>query len=165
MAAVLKLTDDQVEGLCARARRRVAGQLQLPRAGGDLGPRRRPRRRRRGGGELGGKLIRLKVSGAFHSPLMADAAERLAPALECGRVRRAQTRFMSTVSNQLETAEHVPGLLLEQLTAPVRFTQAVQALIADGVDTFVEIGPGGVLAGLIKRIDRGVAALSIGTPR
>ncbi len=70
---------------------------------------------------------------------------------------------MSTVSNQLESAEHVPALLLEQLTAPVRFTQAVQALVADGVDTFVEIGPGGVLAGLIKRIDRSVAVLSIGT--
>ena len=57
----------------------------------------------------------------------------------------------------------MPALLLKQLTAPVRFTQAVQALVADGVDTFVEIGPGGVLAGLIKRIDRSVAVLSIGT--
>ena len=74
-----------------------------------------------------------------------------------------QTSYMSTVSNRLESAEHVPALLLEQLTAPVRFTQAVQALVADGVDTFVEIGPGGVLAGLIKRIDRSVAVLSIGT--
>ena len=100
--------------------------------------------------ELGGKIIRLKVSGAFHSPLMADAAERLAPALEAVVFGELQARFMSTVSNQLESAEHVPGLLLEQLTAPVRFTQAVQALVADGVDTFVEIGPGGVLAGLIN---------------
>ena len=70
---------------------------------------------------------------------------------------------MSTVSNAYETVDHVPGLLIDQLTAPVRFTQAVQALIGDGVDTFVEVGPGGVLAGLIKRIDRGVTAISIGT--
>jgi len=70
---------------------------------------------------------------------------------------------MSTVTNGLETADRIPGLLVEQLTAPVRFTQAVQALIAEGVGTFVELGPGGVLTGLVKRIDPSVRALSIST--
>jgi [acyl-carrier-protein] S-malonyltransferase len=71
---------------------------------------------------------------------------------------------MSTVTNGLETRDRIPALLVDQLTAPVRFTQAVQALIADGVGTFVELGPGGVLTGLVKRIDRSVRALSIATP-
>jgi [acyl-carrier-protein] S-malonyltransferase len=71
---------------------------------------------------------------------------------------------MSTVTSRIETVERVPALLVEQLTAPVRFTQAVQTLVADGIDVFVELGSGGVLAGLIKRIDPDVRALSIGTP-
>ena len=54
---------------------------------------------------------------------------------------------MSTVSSKLETADRVPGLLIEQVTAPVRFTQSVQALIGDGVRTFVEVGPGGSCPG------------------
>jgi [acyl-carrier-protein] S-malonyltransferase len=58
----------------------------------------------------------------------------------------------------------VPDLLIEQLTAPVRFTQAVQSLVARGVDTFVEIGPGGVLTGLVKRISPSVRALAVSNP-
>ena len=92
-----------------------------------------------------------------------DAGERLEPAVQAVAFGPLQTPFMSTVTNELETVDHVPALLIQQLTAPVRFTQAVQALVADGIDTFVEIGPGGVLAGLIKRIDRSVTMLSIGT--
>jgi [acyl-carrier-protein] S-malonyltransferase len=84
--------------------------------------------------------------------------------LAATRFRELRTRFMSTVSNRIETADRVPGLLLEQLTAPVRFTQAVQSLVADGVRTFVELGSGTVLSGLIKRIDSSVTAVSIATP-
>jgi [acyl-carrier-protein] S-malonyltransferase len=163
MAAILKLTDEQVEGLCEPrddvwpANYNCPGQVVI--SGRDAGLDAVAA----GVAELGGKSIRLKVSGAFHSPLMADAAERLAPALDAVTFTALETQYMSTVSNALETVDHVPGLLIDQLTAPVRFTQAVQALIADGVDTFVEIGPGGVLAGLIKRIDRGVKAISVGT--
>ncbi len=71
---------------------------------------------------------------------------------------------MSTVSSKLETVDRVPGLLVEQLTAPVRFTQAVQGLVADGVRTFVELGSGSVLAGLVKRIDDSVTAVAVSTP-
>ena len=114
--------------------------------------------------EEGGKVIRLKVAGAFHSPLMADAAREFAPAVSAVPFRDPQTPFMSTVTSELETAERIPALLVEQLTAPVRFTQAVRSLIGQGVDRFVEIGPGGVLTGLVKRIDAGVQAISIATP-
>jgi [acyl-carrier-protein] S-malonyltransferase len=94
---------------------------------------------------------------------MAEAAARFAPSVDAVRFGELSTAFMSTVTNGLETAGRIPGLLVEQLTAPVRFTQAVQALIAEGVGTFVELGPGGVLTGLVKRIDPSVRALSIST--
>ncbi len=71
---------------------------------------------------------------------------------------------MSTVTAQLESAERVAELLLEQLTGPVRFTQAVGGLVQDGVDTFVEIGPGQVLAGLVRRCDRSLRTFSVGDP-
>jgi [acyl-carrier-protein] S-malonyltransferase len=115
-------------------------------------------------GDAGGKQIRLKVAGAFHCPLMAGAATRFEPAVQAVAFGELSTAFMSTVTNELEITDRIPGLLVEQLTAPVRFTQAVHALIADGVGTFVELGPGGVLTGLVKRIDPSVRALSIATP-
>ena len=61
-------------------------------------------------------------------------------------------------------ARRMGPLLVEQLTAPVRFTQAAQALVKEGVNTFVEVGPGNVLSGLVKRIDRGVKTISVSTP-
>ena len=64
----------------------------------------------------------------------------------------------------LEHAEAIPRLLVEQLTAPVRFTQSVAYLRDLGVDTFVEIGPGSVLSGLVRRIDRSLSAMSISDP-
>jgi [acyl-carrier-protein] S-malonyltransferase len=109
-------------------------------------------------------VVRLRVSGAFHSPLVEDAANRLEPALRAVSFGELRTRFVSTVSSKLETVDRVPGLLVEQLTAPVRFTQAVQTMVADGVRTFVEVGAGGVLSGLVRRIDRTVTAIPVGTP-
>jgi [acyl-carrier-protein] S-malonyltransferase len=72
--------------------------------------------------------------------------------------------FMSTVTARLESAKRMGPLLVEQLTAPVRFTQATQALMMEGVHTFVEVGPGNVLGGLVKRIDRNVKTVSVSTP-
>jgi [acyl-carrier-protein] S-malonyltransferase len=109
-------------------------------------------------------VIRLQVAGPFHSPLMAGAAERFAPAVHDVRFGEMEVEFMSTVTSAIETTARVPELLVEQLTAPVRFTQAVQSLIARGVETFVEIGPGGVLTGLVKRIDGSVRALAVSAP-
>jgi [acyl-carrier-protein] S-malonyltransferase len=163
MAAVLKLDDAQVEQLCAArddvwpANYNCPGQVVI--SGRDEGID----AVEEGVREARGKLIRLQVSGAFHSPLVQPAATRLQPAVDATEFHELRTGFMSTVSNRLETSDRVPALLIEQLTAPVRFSQAVQALIADGIDTFVEIGPGGVLAGLIKRIDRSVTSASVGT--
>jgi [acyl-carrier-protein] S-malonyltransferase len=164
MAAVLGLDDREVERLCAEhgdvwpANYNCPGQLVISGredAVTSVGERAR---------ELGAKVVRLRVSGAFHSPLVEDAAHRLEPALRAVSFGDLKTRFVSTVSSKLETVDRVPGLLIEQLTAPVRFTQAVQGMVADGVRTFVEVGAGSVLSGLVKRIDRSVTAVSVSTP-
>jgi [acyl-carrier-protein] S-malonyltransferase len=110
------------------------------------------------------RAVKLRVSGAFHSPLVARAADRLKPALERVKFAEPDSPFMSTVTARVESARRMGPLLVEQLTAPVRFTQAAQALIRDGAHTFVEVGPGNVLSGLVKRIDRSVKTVSVSTP-
>jgi [acyl-carrier-protein] S-malonyltransferase len=96
--------------------------------------------------------------------LVARAADRLRPALEKVGFVEPTAPFMSTVTARIESAKRMAPLLVEQLTAPVRFTHAGQALIREGVQTFVEVGPGNVLSGLIKRIDRSVKTISVSTP-
>jgi [acyl-carrier-protein] S-malonyltransferase len=110
------------------------------------------------------RAVKLRVSGAFHSPLVARAADRLRPALERVKFSEPTAPFMSTVTARIEDAKRMGPLVLEQLTAPVRFTQAAQALVKEGVNTFVEVGPGNVLSGLVKRIDRSARTISVNTP-
>ena len=164
MAAVLGLEDAEVERLCAEtgdvwpANYNCPGQLVMSgREHGVAGVGEKVR-------DLGAKVVRLRVSGTFHSPLVEDAAHRLEPALRAATFGELRTRFMSTVSSKLETVDGVPGLLVEQVTAPVGFSQSVQGLVSDGVRTFVEVSPGGVLSGLVKRINRSVTAISVGSP-
>jgi [acyl-carrier-protein] S-malonyltransferase len=107
------------------------------------------------------RAVKLKVSGAFHSPLVARAAERLRPAVDRVHFREPVAPFMSTVTARIESAQRVAPLLVDQLTAPVRFTQAASELMKQGVQTFVEVGPGNVLSGLVKRIDRTAKAISV----
>jgi [acyl-carrier-protein] S-malonyltransferase len=110
------------------------------------------------------RAVKLRISGAFHSPLVARAADRLRPALDRVTFVEPTAPFMSTVTARIETAKRMAPLLVEQLTAPVRYTQAVQALIREGVQTWVEIGPGNVLSGLVKRIDRSAKTIAVSTP-
>ena len=163
MAAIIGLDDDSVEGLCDSiagvwvANFNCPGQVvvsglhepvaTLLEAAESRGARR---------------TVTLRVSGAFHSPLVAGAAERLRPRIESIDWREPALAFMSTVTAQRERAPDLAAVLVKQLTAPVRFTHAVRRLVSDGVDTFVEIGPGQVLSGLIKRCDRSVTTLSVG---
>jgi [acyl-carrier-protein] S-malonyltransferase len=107
------------------------------------------------------RTVKLRVSGAFHSPLVGRAAERLRPAVDRIKFREPTAPFMSTVTAKIEPAQRVGTLLVEQLTAPVKFTQAASELIKDGARTFIEVGPGNVLSGLVKRIDRSVKAVSV----
>jgi [acyl-carrier-protein] S-malonyltransferase len=107
------------------------------------------------------RAVKLKVSGAFHSPLVARAADRLRPAIERVKFQEPVAPFMSTVTARVESAHRIGPLLVDQLTAPVRFTQSASELMREGVRTFVEVGPGNVLSGLVKRIDRSVKAVSV----
>jgi [acyl-carrier-protein] S-malonyltransferase len=162
MAAILGLEDEVVEQLCRKilgvwpANYNCPGQIVVSGENGavdecieraqELGARR---------------AVKLKVSGAFHSPLVARAAERLRPAVERVNFHEPVAPFMSTVTARLESAQRVAPLLVDQLTAPVRFTQAARELMNKGVHTFVEVGPGNVLSGLVKRIDRTAKAISV----
>jgi [acyl-carrier-protein] S-malonyltransferase len=107
------------------------------------------------------RAIRLKVSGAFHSPLVGQAGRALKPAIDRIRFTDPVKPFMSTVTAKIEPAQRLGALLVDQLTAPVRFTQAAGELMRGGVTTFVEIGPGSVLSGLVKRIDRSARTFPI----
>src|SRR5436305_7258893 len=94
------------------------------------------------------RAVKLKVSGAFHSPLVARAADRLRPAIEKVKFQEPTAPFMSTVTARVESAQRMGPLLVDQLTAPVRLTQSATELVREGVRTFVEVGPGNVLARL-----------------
>jgi [acyl-carrier-protein] S-malonyltransferase len=107
------------------------------------------------------RTVKLRVSGAFHSPLVAHAAERLKPAVDKIKFHEPTAPFMSTVTAKIEPAHRMAGLLVEQLTAPVKFTQAASELARDGVKTFVEVGPGNVLTGLLRRIDKTAKAIPV----
>jgi [acyl-carrier-protein] S-malonyltransferase len=107
------------------------------------------------------RTVKLRVSGAFHSPLVAHAAERLKPAIDRIKFHEPAAPFMSTVTAKIEPAQRMGTLLVEQLTAPVKFTQAASELAKEGVKTFVEVGPGNVLSGLLRRIDRTAKAIPV----
>ena len=162
MAAILGLADDVVETLCRRihnvwpANYNCPGQLVV--SGENAAVDELCSEAEREGAR---RAIRLRVSGAFHSPLVARAGERLRPAIDKAHFRVPASEFMSTVTARLEDAQRYRELLVEQLTAPVRFTQAATTLVTAGVTTFVEVGPGNVLSGLLKRIDRSVRTISV----
>jgi [acyl-carrier-protein] S-malonyltransferase len=165
MAAVIGLDDAAVEGLCAGIEgvwpANYNGPGQLVVSGTVEGVEALMAAAEAAGAR---RAIRLKVSGGFHSPLTASAEPQLAAAVREITVHEPATAFFSTVSTDLAGAEQIPRLLVEQLTAPVRFTQSVERLRELGVGTFVEIGPGSVLSGLVRRIDRSLSAMSISDP-
>ena len=100
------------------------------------------------------RALRLPVGGAFHSPLMQPAAEDLAQAINKTEFHKPLCPIYQNVSAQAETdPEIIRANLLKQLTAPVRWTQSVQQMIADGATEFYEFGPGDVLKGLIRKIN------------
>jgi [acyl-carrier-protein] S-malonyltransferase len=162
MAAILGLEDEVVEQLCREihcvwpANYNCPGQVVI--SGQTEAVEECCEEAEREGAR---RTVRLPISGAFHSPLVARAAERFRPALAKVRFGEIQIPFVSTVTAHLENRQKLSTLLVDQLTAPVRFTQATRELISSGVRTFVEVGPGNVLSGLVKRIDRSVEAISV----
>jgi [acyl-carrier-protein] S-malonyltransferase len=162
MAAILGLADEVVEGLCKKisnvwpANYNCPGQIVISGEDDAVGECCAEAER-----EGARRAVRLRVSGAFHSPLVERAADKLRPAVEKIHFADPRTAFMSTVTAKLEDAAHYRELLVRQLTAPVKFTQAARELVGKGVTVFVEVGPGNVLSGLLKRIDRGVKTIAV----
>ncbi|WP_098747119.1 ACP S-malonyltransferase [Paenibacillus sp. EZ-K15] len=113
--------------------------------------------------EAGGKrAIPLEVSGPFHSTLMKEAADRLAGKLEQAAFNTPSVPVVANVTaRSVEDAAAIRGLLVEQVYSPVLWHDSVEWMIAQGVDTFVEIGPGSVLSGLIKKIDKSVKVINV----
>ncbi|MDO4691616.1 MAG: ACP S-malonyltransferase [Porphyromonadaceae bacterium] len=165
MAAVLGLEDAKVVELLSEIKDEVVvaanfncpGQLVI--SGSMAGVERACEALKAAGAK---RALPLKVGGAFHSPLMEPAREELAKAIE-------ETKFatpccpiyQNVVAKAVSDPEEIKRNLIAQLTAPVRWTECVQAMVADGADRFVEVGPGTVLQGLVKKIAPAVEAESI----
>jgi [acyl-carrier-protein] S-malonyltransferase len=167
MAAVLGLDDDKVDIACVRAAADVwaanfnapgnvvvAGDPEAIAAAGAIAK------------DLGAsKVLSVKVGGAFHTPFMTPARDRLRKALSEVEFRALDIPVVANVDGTAhDDAGEWPGLLTAQLCSPVRWRQSLHTLHDRGITTFVEVGPGTVLGGTIKRTLEGVKALSVGTP-
>ncbi|MGY8909947.1 MAG: ACP S-malonyltransferase [Flavobacteriales bacterium] len=110
--------------------------------------------------EKGAKMaVLLPVGGAFHSPLMEPAREELAAAIEATTFNEPICPvYQNVAAMAINDAATIKGNLVAQLTAPVKWTQCIQAMIVDGATEFIEVGPGKVLQGLMRKIDRKVPA-------
>ncbi len=161
MAAVLKLDNDKVEDLCRMhqgvfpVNYNCPGQLVVAGLKSSLG------------GFLedvaanGGKAVPLKVSGGFHSPFMESASIRLGEVLEGMPVQAPSVPVYANYTAEPYTKEDARRLLMKQVSNPVRWQQTVEKLLEDGVDTFVEVGAGKTLCGLIKRMSRTVKIYNV----
>ena len=161
MAAVLGLDDAIVEEVCAETpgivvaanyncpgQLVISGDVKAVNAACDTLKEKGARR-----------ALVLPVGGAFHSPLMEPAREKLAKAIEDTDFDNPICPvYQNAVAKAVSDKEHIKKNLIAQLTSPVKWTQSIQQMIADGGDYFIEIGPGKVLTGLMRKIDRSVQA-------
>ncbi|MDE5672291.1 MAG: ACP S-malonyltransferase, partial [Duncaniella sp.] len=160
MAAVIALPDEKVEEICAGipgvvvcANYNCPGQLVI--SGEEEAIDAACVKLKEAGAK---RAMRLKVGGAFHSPCMEPARAELAEAIEKTEVHTPVVPVYQNVDAKPHTdPAEIKANLVAQLTAPVRWTQSVQNMIADGADEFIELGPGKVLQGLVNKINREVA--------
>ena len=164
MAAVLALDDAKVEEICASingvvvaANYNCPGQLVI--SGSIAAVEEACANMLEAGAK---RALKLPVGGAFHSPLMEPARVELAAAIEKAQIVAPICPIYQNVTASAETDPMIiKAKLVEQLTAPVRWTQSVQNMIADGATLFVEVGPGKVLQGLVKKINKDSQVQSI----
>lgn len=166
MAAVLGLEDAIVEDICAKtegivvaANYNCPGQLVIS---GELEAVNRACESLKEAGAR--RALVLPVGGAFHSPLMEPAREELAAAInETEFLKPSCPIYQNVTANAVSDPSAIKSNLISQLTAPVRWTQSIQQMIADGANHFTEVGPGKVLQGLVKKIDRQAEVASADT--
>lgn len=167
MAAVLGADREALSGLCKKvtaeghvvelANMNCPGQIVI--SGSASGVAAVAERVKEAGGK---RAIPLEVSGPFHSSMMKEAAEQLAGKLEAASFNTPSVPVVANVTARpVEDAAAIRSLLIEQVYSPVLWQDSVEWMISQGVDTFVEIGPGSVLSGLIKKIDRSVQVINV----
>ena len=163
MAAIIKLPDEKVEEICAGIPGVVPANFNSPGqvviSGDEAGIDEACIQFKEAGAK---RALKLAVSGAFHSPLMEPAREELARAIEATPIGTPRCPIYQNVS-ALPTTDPavIKENLLKQLTSPVRWTQTVRNMLEDGAGRFVELGPGTVLQGLVKRIANPEAGIII----
>ena len=164
MAAILGLEDKVVEDLCAKtegivvaANYNCPGQLVIS---GEIDAINKACESAKNAGAR--MAMVLPVGGAFHSPLMEPAREKLAAAIENTTFSQPICPiYQNVTASAVLSPSDIKKNLIAQLTAPVKWTQTIQQMIADGGTEFIEIGPGKVLQGLMRKIDRNVSASGI----
>ena len=168
MAAVLALSDEEAERICKEvtaetgevvvpANFNCPGQLVI--SGSNAGIDIACERMKLAGAK---RAIKLPVGGAFHSPLMEPAKEELAKAIMSTSFHRPFCPvYQNVVAKAVKDPEEIKQNLVEQLTAPVKWTQSIESMVQDGATSFIEVGPGKVLQGLINKINKNIAVESI----
>jgi len=173
MAAIMGLAPESVEAVCSEVTASMSSESQVVQCANFNSPEQTVisgsidavTQAMAVAKERGAKLAKkLSVGGAFHSPLMASARAGLQQALAATTFHSAQYPIYTNVTAKAEQdSNRLRDLLDQQLTSPVRWLATIETMIADGAQSFYEVGPGNVLAGLMKRINKNFVVTTIGT--
>ena len=166
MAALIGLDDDKLDGVLQSAA--VGGDIvaanynspgQVVVSGAPAAVEMAMAQAKNGGAKI---AVKLPVSGAFHSPLMADAGREMSELINAAPFANARIPvFQNTTAMATTDAAHLKAALKGQMTGPVRWSETIANMIAAGADEFIELGPGKVLTGLVKRIDKSVTTRNL----
>lgn len=163
MAAVMKLTPQQVEEICSKFDKTYPVNYNSPAQTVVATISENADKFCEAVKEAGGRAKLLAVSGAFHSPFMAEAADGLAEYMENVDFSQPETVIYSDVTAKPYEGDY-KALVKAQVESPVKWQTIVENMVADGVDTFIEVGVGKTLTGLVKRINGDVKAFKVETP-
>lgn len=166
MAALIGLPDENLEAVLSSAREGatlVAANFNSPGQVVVSGAPEAVERAMSQAKAQGAKLaVRLPVSGAFHSPIMSDAGKEMESLIEAAPFQDAKIPvFQNTTASGATRAEELKNALKGQMTGPVRWTETIQNMVGAGATEFYELGPGNVLTGLVKRIDKSVTTKNL----
>ena len=160
MAAVVKLTSEQVQDICRRypdvypVNFNCPGQITVSGISSQMTDFLADVK------AAGGRAIPLKVKGAFHSPFMKAAAEAFERELNKASIKERNIVLYSDMTAEVYTND-VAGLLSKQICSPVQWEKIIHNMITDGIDTFIEIGPGKTLTNMIKKISTDIKAVNV----
>ncbi|MDE6686556.1 MAG: ACP S-malonyltransferase, partial [Lachnospiraceae bacterium] len=160
MAAVVKLPTDTVKELCSQFEGIYPVNFNCPGQVTVSGLSEHQQEFSQCVKEAGGRAIVLKVKGAFHSPFMKEASEAFAEELKKAEIKKEEITLYSNMTAKPYT-EDVVGLLSRQICSPVEWEMIIRGMIAEGIDTFIEIGPGKTLSNMIKKIDDSVKVYAV----